>query len=114
MYHRPHEPSRKSTHEYLAALQDGKALTDDGQISFVEVVEQFWSCFSFHSSSYELASIASLLHRYLRNSRKGSSILVQGRGIANNENVWMVEFVFEVHSDGSSTTDRATESSHAT
>ena len=86
----PDQPRKKPTHTNFAALQNGETLSDNGEISFIEVAERSGQSLPPNLSSNMFPGISSLLHRNLCDTGQWRSVLFQKRRIANDENFGVV------------------------
>ena len=92
MNRNPDQPRGKSAHVNLAALQDGKAFPDDGEISFVPVTERPGRSLACGPAFDKLASVATLLHGNLRHTREWHAVLFQACRISQNKDFRVVRY----------------------
>jgi hypothetical protein len=64
----PGELCNKASHSKFAALQNGKPLTDNGHITFVEISKRLRGVLAGNASGNQFPDVAPLLHRYLGNA----------------------------------------------
>jgi hypothetical protein len=77
MHHSPCEPRQDTAAAELAALQNGKALSDDRHIALVEIAEWPGRRLAGDAAFYQPASVAALLHCHLRHARQRLTILIR-------------------------------------
>src|SRR4029077_3317195 len=85
----PHEPRENSAHANLAGLQDGESLPDHCHAALVEVAKWTRRRSASETPPDQPSRIAALLDRDLRHARQGSSVLLERRGIADDEDLGM-------------------------
>src|SRR3989454_7039892 len=85
----PHEPREKSAHANLACLQDSEPLPDHRHAALVEVAKRTWRRSASETLPDQPSRIAALLDRDLRHTGQGSSVLLERRGIADDEDLGM-------------------------
>jgi hypothetical protein len=83
---------RKSAHMNLAALQDSKAFSDDGEISFVEVTERPGRSLACDLAFDKLASVATLLHGNLHHTRERLAVLFQACCISYDKDFRVIRY----------------------
>src|SRR5215469_5277072 len=86
----PSHPGYKTADRNLARLHNGEPFANDGHTSLVKVTKWFRRRFTREPVVNELSCVSTLLHRDLRHTRKGLTILIKGRGIADHENLRVV------------------------
>src|SRR5205823_4868866 len=85
----PHEPREKSAHANLTGLQDGEPLPDHRHAALVEVAKRTQRRSAPETLSDQPSRIAAFLDRDLRHTGQGSSVLLERRGIADDEDLGM-------------------------
>src|SRR5437870_519401 len=85
----PCHPCENAADPYAAGLQDGEPFADYRHAPLVEVAERTRRGLTHDPSMNQRSRVAALLHRDLSNSGQRLSILVERRGVAHDENVWM-------------------------
>src|SRR5271154_5979778 len=89
MNRRPGKPRNESTQVKLPALQNGKTLADNCHAALVEITKGSRSCRSGDARMNQLARIAPLLNCHLRHTGQLLAVLIERRGIADDENLGM-------------------------
>src|SRR5438105_2979898 len=82
---RPSEARQESADVDLAALENGKTLTDHRHVALIEVTKWRRRGFAGNTPVNQLARIPPLLHRYLRYARQRLTILIERCSIADHE-----------------------------
>src|SRR5262250_3236023 len=85
----PCHPREKAAEVDPAAVEHGEALADDGHRSFVEVPKRLRRGLSRDASPNQPGCIAPLLHRDLRDAGEGTTVLIERRGVADDEDLRM-------------------------
>src|SRR5213075_1240743 len=89
MHGGPCHPCEKAAEVDPAAVQHGEALADDGHGSFVEVPERLQGGLPRDASANQPRRIAPLLHRNLRDAGERTTVLIERRGVADDEDLRM-------------------------
>src|SRR5260370_3574974 len=82
----PRQPRNETVQTNFPALQNCVPLADDGHGAFVEVTKRLWRLLAGKLAPNQFASVASLLHCNLSNSRQRFSVLIERCRIAAHEN----------------------------
>ena len=77
MHCRPHKPCQRTADAKLPALQNRKALADDGQVAFVKVLKRSRRGLAGQPAVNQSACVTSLLDRNLRHAGQRRSFLIE-------------------------------------
>src|SRR2546425_3510502 len=99
----PHEAREKSADANLAGLQDGEALPDHCHAALVEVAKRTRRRSAPETLADQPSRIAAFLDRDLRHTGQGFSVLLERRGIADDEDLgmpWDREVLLDAYPSG--------------
>src|SRR6266403_396030 len=99
----PAEPRDETVEPKVTALKNSVTLADHSHGSFVEIAKRFWRLLPGKLAPNQFASVASLLHCNLSNSRQRFSVMIERRRIADHENFrmfWNSKIGLDTHATG--------------
>src|SRR5712692_10048268 len=82
----PREPRNETVQPKFAAFQNGVTFADHCHVAFVEIAKRLGRPLAGKLAPNQFASVASLLHCNLSNSRQRFSVLIERGRIAEHEN----------------------------
>jgi hypothetical protein len=85
MYGRPREPRHEATYADFAALHHSEALAHHGHAALVKVAKWARRGMADDAEVNQLPCIAPLLHRHLRDTGQGITVLIERGCIPNHK-----------------------------
>ena len=88
---------------YVPGFQHGETFAHDGHAPFVKVTERPRGRFAGKPPADQLSGVVPLLNRHLRHAWQRPSVLIQGRGIANDKYFGMpseAKIILDAHASG--------------
>src|SRR2546425_10957791 len=86
---RPHQPRRESAQLDNAGIQNGAAAPNHGHVALVNIAERWWRGTPGLALGNHVAHEAPLLHGHLRDPGQRCALLLEGRRVADDEDLRM-------------------------
>src|SRR5437870_4060562 len=83
----PHQPRREPAQRDNTGIQNGEAAPNHGHVAFVDIAEWWWRGTPGLALGNHVAHEAPLLHGHLRDPGQWCAILLEGRRVADDEDL---------------------------